>query len=82
MSDILRRRTEAGAGLRLDLERLVAEVPTVPPGKRGRVSIGYEDGQGEIGAAWLTDRGWEVGGAVSAAVKNGRSVRAVGSITW
>lgn len=78
----LKRRTEAGSGLRLDFERLAAGVPAIPPGKKGRVVIGYEGGQGEIGAAWLTEKGWEVGGSVSAAVRNGRSVRVIGGLTW
>ena len=59
-----------------------ANVPAIPPGKKGRVTVGYKDGAGEVGAAWLTDRGWEVGGAVRAAVRENRGVEVIGAITW
>ena len=77
-----RRLTAAGAGLRLDLDRASAHVPAIPPGKKGRVVVGYKDGSGEVGAAWLTDQGWEVGAAVKAAVRDNRGVEVVGGITW
>jgi hypothetical protein len=77
------RRPE-GALLRSGLESISRLGLDLPPGKKVRVAIAvaYEDGtaSGEIGAAWLTDRGWKVDAAVSAAIEQGQRPRVVGTL--
>ena len=78
------RRTEAGAGLRLNLDDLRAQVPDIPEGKKGRVEVGYDhaDGVVRVGAATLTKQGWTVDLAVGVAVRQGFALRVLGGITF
>lgn len=81
------RRPE-GALLRSGLEAIARQGLAIPPGKKGRVGVAVArtDGtlSGEIGAAWLTDRGWQVDASISAAIGEGQRPTVTGTlqVTW
>lgn len=81
------RRPE-GALLRSGLDAIARQGLVVPAGKKGRVGVAVEraDGtlSGEIGAAWLTDRGWQVDASIGASIAQGQRPRVTGGlqVTW
>lgn len=72
------RRTPEGALIRaaLDHAKALAQEP-LPAGHRIRVEGTFEGEDGEIGAAWLTPRGWTLEGSakVGLATRKVRSVK-------
>lgn len=81
------RRAE-GALLRSGLDAIARQGLAIPQGKKGRVGVAVAraDGtlSGEIGAAWLTDRGWQVDASIGAAIVNGQRPTVTGTlqVTW
>lgn len=75
----LDQRTPGGALLRSALDKV-----SIPPGRKGQaVLVATKDGA-ELGAAWLTPRGWTIEGNVRAAVREGRAtdVTVTLGVTW
>jgi len=73
------QRTPGGALLRSALDKV-----TIPPGRKGQaVLVATKDGA-ELGAAWLTPRGWTIEANVRAAVRDGRArdVAVTLGVTW
>lgn len=81
-------RQPEGALLRAGLDAIKRQGLEIPPGKKGRVGVAVERADGtlgaEIGAAWLTDKGWQVDASIGAAIGNGQRPRVAGSlqVTW
>lgn len=78
----IERRTEAGTLLRAGLDAIERQAMTVPEGRRGVVAVVLDETGAEVGAAFLTKRGWTVEAAVRAAVKDGRKVQAAVKVTF
>lgn len=82
LSGPLERRTEAGTLLRAGLDAIERQAMTVPEGRRGVVAVVLDETGAEVGAAFLTKRGWTVEASVRAAVKDGRKVQAALKVTF
>lgn len=76
------QRTEAGALLRSGLDAIAKQAMTVPEGRRGVVAVVVDERGAEVGAAFLTARGWTVEASVRAAVKDGRKVQAAVKVVF
>lgn len=76
------QRTEAGALLRAGLDAIAKQAMTVPEGRRGVVAVVVDERGAEVGAAFLTKRGWTVEASVRAAVKDGRKVQAAVKVVF
>lgn len=76
------RRTEAGALLRSGLDAIAKQAMTVPNGRRGVVAVVVDQHGAEVGAAFLTARGWTVEASVRAAMREGRTVQAAIKVTF
>lgn len=77
-------RQPAGALLRSGLDAIAKQGLEIPPGKKGRVGVVIEREDGitgaEIGAAWLTDKGWKVDASIGAAIGQGHRPRVAGTL--
>ncbi len=78
MSD--EQRTEAGALLRTGLA--LAEQAPLPDGAKGQIVMATDLHDVYVGVAVRTKRGWRVDAGISAAVRDGRSLKVGGTLRW
>lgn len=69
-------RTEQGALLRSGLDAIKRQALAVPDDRRVVVAAVYDGDGVEVGAAFLTSRGWTLEGNVRAEFRNGKRLTA------